>query len=133
MLTKTRLRRIQYCPGLPDGLPLQHRARPLPPVTPAIKDGYITGVSFAWLVGAAVAYIVGWALLSSGVHNWRWMLASSTVPALLILLLRIGTPESPRWLLSKGRRKEAEAVLKKMLGPDAGLTDLETETESRTR
>jgi MFS transporter, putative metabolite transport protein len=34
-----------------------------------------------WSVGAAVAYIVGWAMVSGGPDVWRWMLASSTVPA----------------------------------------------------
>ncbi|MFE2181926.1 MFS transporter [Streptomyces sp. NPDC059455] len=86
-----------------------------------------------WSVGAAVAYVVGWAMLSSGHDDWRWMLASSAIPAVLILLLRFGTPESPRWLLSKGRGQEAEAVLKQMLGPDASLDDLEADTASRTR
>ncbi|AEM83399.1 MFS transporter [Streptomyces violaceusniger] len=86
-----------------------------------------------WSVGAAVAYVVGWAMMSSGYDNWRWMLASSAIPAVLILLLRFGTPESPRWLLSKGRNQEAEAVLKQMLGPDATLADLEADTASRTR
>lgn len=75
-------------------------------------------------VGAAVAYAVGWLMLSLGPEAWRWMLASSAVPAILILTMRLGTPESPRWLLSKGRVEEADAVLKKMLGPDASVDDI---------
>ncbi|QPP07970.1 MFS transporter [Streptomyces bathyalis] len=77
-----------------------------------------------WSLGAATAYGVGWAMLSLGPEGWRWMLASSAVPAALILLLRIGTPESPRWLLKKGRTDEAKAVLTQMLGPDADLADV---------
>ncbi|HJP77798.1 MAG TPA: MFS transporter [Pseudonocardiaceae bacterium] len=86
-----------------------------------------------WSVGAAIAYIVGWAMLSIGPDAWRWMLASSAIPAALILLMRIGTPESPRWLLSRGRTEEARAVLHKMLGPDADLTDLEPDANSSKR
>jgi putative MFS transporter len=81
-----------------------------------------------WSVGAACAYIVGWAMVSGGTDMWHWMLASSAIPAALILLLRIGTPESPRWLLSKGRVEEARAVVKQMLGPDADLTDMDTDS-----
>jgi putative MFS transporter len=86
-----------------------------------------------WSVGAAVAYVAGWAMLSIGPDAWRWMLASSAVPAVMILLLRIGTPESPRWLLSKGRVEEARAVLKQMLGPDADVTDIATGDTSASR
>ena len=67
-------------------------------------------------------------MMNLGHDDWRWMLASSAIPALLILLLRFGTPESPRWLLSKGRADEAQAVLKQMLGPDATLAELEPRT-----
>lgn len=81
-------------------------------------------------VGAAVAYTVGYFMLSLGPDAWRWMLASSAIPALLILTMRLGTPESPRWLLSKGRAEEAEAVLKQMLGPDATLADIEEPQDS---
>jgi MFS transporter, putative metabolite transport protein len=84
-----------------------------------------------WSVGAASAYVVGWAMVSGGTDMWRWMLASSAIPAALILLLRIGTPESPRWLLSKGRVAEARAVVKQMLGPDADLTDMDTDSAAR--
>jgi putative MFS transporter len=83
-----------------------------------------------WSVGAAVAYIVGWIMLSIGPDAWRWMLASSAIPAALILLMRIGTPESPRWLLSRGRVDEARAVLHKMLGPDADISDLALDANS---
>jgi putative MFS transporter len=75
-------------------------------------------------IGAAAAYIVGYFMLSLGPDAWRWMLASSAVPAVLILAMRLGTPESPRWLLSKGRRDEAERVVHQMLGPDANIDDL---------
>jgi putative MFS transporter len=86
-----------------------------------------------WSVGAATAYAVGWAMLSLGPDAWRWMLASSAVPAALIVLMRIGTPESPRWLLKKGRAEEAEAVLTRMLGPDADLSDAAEDSNEKAR
>ncbi|HEX4253125.1 MAG TPA: MFS transporter [Pseudonocardia sp.] len=77
-----------------------------------------------WAVGNAVAYLVGDALLALGPDAWRWMLLSPAVPAALLILGRLGTPESPRWLLSKGRVADAQAALAKALGPGARLDDL---------
>ncbi|MPY57238.1 MFS transporter [Streptomyces spongiae] len=90
------------------------------------------GLVVMWFVGAATAYIVGEVLLSSLSDDaWRWMLASATLPATIIVLLRHGTPESPRWLANKGRTEEAEAVLKKVYGPDVTIADLPDEAEER--
>jgi len=77
-----------------------------------------------WAIGNAVAYLVGDALLALGPDAWRWMLLSPAVPAALLMLGRLGTPESPRWLLSKGRVEDAKAALAKALGPHARLDDL---------
>jgi MFS transporter, putative metabolite transport protein len=79
-----------------------------------------------WFVGAAVAYIVGQFLLELD-EGWRWMLASAALPALVIVLLRLGTPESPRWLLKQGREDEANEVLQKVYGPGATVADLPEE------
>lgn len=87
------------------------------------------GLVVMWFVGAAVAYIVGELLLMVGDDGWRWMLASAALPATIIVLLRLGTPESPRWLASKGRTAEAEAVLKQVFGPNATIADLPTAEE----
>ncbi|MFK0309886.1 MFS transporter [Pseudomonas sp. NPDC090233] len=78
-----------------------------------------------WFAGAAVAYLVGELLLRvGGEEGWRWVLASALVPGALFLIARSGTPESPRWLLSKGRTAEADAVIKKVYGPDYSIADL---------
>ena len=78
-----------------------------------------------WFAGAAVAYVVGELLLRvGGEEGWRWVLASALVPGALFLIARSGTPESPRWLLSKGRKAEADAVIKKVYGPDYSIADL---------
>ncbi|MDI5964160.1 MFS transporter [Streptomyces sp. SL13] len=68
------------------------------------------------IVGLAVAYPVKAALDVLGDDSWRWLLASSAVPAAIVLLMRIGAPESPRWLVRKGRDAEARAVLDKFYG-----------------
>ncbi|MFZ6049742.1 MFS transporter [Pseudomonas sp. CR3202] len=78
-----------------------------------------------WFAGAAVAYLVGEILLRvAGDDAWRWVLASAVVPGGLFLLARSGTPESPRWLLSKGRVAEADAVIKRVYGSNYSVADL---------
>lgn len=82
------------------------------------------GLVVMWFVGATAAYFVGDALMAVGDDGWRWMLLSPAIPAVIIVLLRLGTPESPRWLLSKGRREEADAVMRKVYGDAASVDDL---------
>ncbi|MDV3129524.1 sugar porter family MFS transporter [Mycobacterium sp. 21AC1] len=70
-----------------------------------------------WTVGFVVAFVIGYFLRDFlGEDSWRWMLASGAVPAFLVLLLRLGAPESPRWLAAHGRADEARRVLDKYFG-----------------
>jgi putative MFS transporter len=96
--------------------------------TPRRYRGLLLSINlFFWWAGFAVAYIVGYFLVGLGEESWRWMLASSALPAALVLLMRLGTPESPRWLASKGRVDEALAIVKEIFGEDADLGHLPSE------
>jgi SP family arabinose:H+ symporter-like MFS transporter len=73
-----------------------------------------------WLIaepvpaGAAAADILAsW----NGQVGWRWMFGAEAVPAFLFFLLMFLVPESPRWLVKKGRPGEASRVLAKVGGP----------------
>jgi len=46
--------------------------------------------------------------------GWRWMYAVGALLALVAILLRVRLPESPRWLVGKGRLAEADAVVSDM-------------------
>lgn len=82
-------------------------------------------LTILWFAGAAAAYIVGELLLRTGAEDaWRLVLASSATIGLALFMVRIGTPESPRWLLSKGRSAEAEQVIKAVYGNDFSLRNL---------
>jgi MFS transporter, putative metabolite transport protein len=77
--------------------------------------------SVVWTVGYVVANVLGMQYAHASPDAWRWLLASAGVPALIVLVLRVGTPESPRWLHGKGRIAEAKAVLLKHFGPNVTL------------
>jgi putative MFS transporter len=76
------------------------------------------GLIASWFAGAAVAYFIGELLLGTSPDGWRWMLASAALPATGFVLMRHGTPESPRWLSRKGRHAEAVAVIRRVYGHD---------------
>ncbi|MCR4471484.1 MULTISPECIES: MFS transporter [unclassified Burkholderia] len=85
-------------------------------------------LTIIWFFGAALAYIVGNVLLAQGGPDaWRWVLASPAVIGVALFLVRIGTPESPRWLLNKGRKAEADAVIRKVYGPSFSIRNLPEE------
>ncbi|MCA9263750.1 MAG: sugar porter family MFS transporter, partial [Planctomycetales bacterium] len=47
--------------------------------------------------------------------GWRWMLAAEVVPAIVLILLLLRTPESPRWLIQTRRLDEARAILQSIV------------------
>jgi putative MFS transporter len=73
-------------------------------------------MAVAWTLGFTVSYIIGYVMQSMGDDAWRWILFSSAVPSLLVLLVRQGTPESPLWLMKKGREREAREVIERLGG-----------------
>jgi SP family sugar:H+ symporter-like MFS transporter len=54
--------------------------------------------------------------LAAGMAAWRWMFLAMAVPALIYGALTVTIPESPRYLVSRGRYEEAQDVLRKVLG-----------------
>lgn len=82
-------------------------------------------LTIMWFAGAAVAYLVGDMILRAGGEDaWRYILASTAVIGMLLFLIRLGTPESPRWLIAQGKIEEAEKVIKKVYGEEYSLDHL---------
>lgn len=103
---------------------------------PRKRRGQMLGLLQAgWFIGAAFASLVGYALFEFlGPTSWRWMLASSAVLGAIVLVVRLGTPESARWLLHQGRPKEAKSALRAALAdqPGIGLLILDAKGEPDT-
>ena len=90
-----------------------------------------------WLVSAfslqAVGMLLG-ALVGVGVllilpeeTSWRWMLGFGVVPALIIIWLRRGVPESPRWMAQNGQEEEAIKVVEELTNVPVIITDKDRE------
>ena len=78
---------------------------------PAKLRGKLLAVQeVAWYVGYLVSYALGYVLVSNITIDWQIVLGLSTIPSVIVFLMRLGTPESPRWLMSKGRTREAEEI-----------------------
>lgn len=85
--------------------------------TPSIRGRLVTQNELMITGGQLLAFTVN-ALLGTFFgeqsHIWRWMIAFGTVPSIGLLIGMFIVPESPRWLLMKGRNTEAEKTLSKI-------------------
>jgi len=82
-------------------------------ISPAKKRGTMVSLyQFALTIGILLAYIFDYLFVGQGDAGWRYMLAVPAISGILFLIfLTLKFPESPRWLLSHGRKKEAIDVL----------------------
>ena len=96
-------------------------------ISPASYRGRLVAVTqFNIVLGILLAYLSNYIIgsLDLGDVQNRWMFGVMAVPAMVFLALLFFTPQSPRWLVARGRVAEARRVLEKC-GTDAGALEFE--------
>ncbi|WP_281186080.1 sugar porter family MFS transporter [Actinomadura kijaniata] len=97
-----------------------HGARVAEDTPPRIRGGTVSYNQLMVTVGVLVAYLTNFAL-SDVAHNWRWMLGLGAAPGVVLVAAMLVVPYSPRWLMMRGRRDEARAVLRRTRRADADI------------
>ncbi|GHS89594.1 MFS transporter [Actinomycetota bacterium] len=97
-------------------------------LSPTERRGTITGRNeIAIVLGQLAAFVMN-ALIGNlwGDHPdvWRYMLAVQAVPAVALFVGMLRMPESPRWLLARGRDDDALAVLRQVRDPGRAAAEL---------
>jgi putative MFS transporter len=68
--------------------------------------------AFGWAAAAILADVLASrAQAQGGAFPWRWAFFAGALPALYVFILRRALPESPRYLVARGRAAEAEQVV----------------------
>jgi len=104
-------------------------------VTPAHVRGRLSSMQQVMIIGGLTGaflanyYLAKMAGSSLGIiwgdqPAWRWMFWVQALPALLFFFALLGIPESPRFLVARGRKADALQVLTRLLGPEAGAAKL---------
>ena len=105
-------------------------------VAPASVRGRLTTLQqIMIIIGLTIAFVVNYFLAQSagestasywaGIEAWRWMYLMQAVPAVIFLVALIFIPESPRYLVSKGRDEKALQVLTSLYGRDVAREKLD--------
>ena len=98
-------------------------------VAPANIRGRMTTLQqIMIIIGLTAAFLVNYYLAGTaggstqpfwmGYAAWRWMYLMQAVPAAVFLVALLFIPESPRYLVAKGRNADAEGVLTRLFGAD---------------
>ena len=105
-------------------------------VAPANIRGRLTNVQQIMIIaGLTAAFLVNYFLARGagistekfwlGIHAWRWMFLMQAIPAAIFVIALFFIPESPRYLVAKGRDSDAVAVLTSLFGGDAATPKFE--------
>jgi SP family sugar:H+ symporter-like MFS transporter len=83
-------------------------------ITLGIFTALLSDAVLAWSAGSAASDL--WL----GLEAWRWMFLVGVVPAAVYGILSFTGPESPRYLISKGRMEEARSTMARLV-PEVDL------------
>ncbi|PTY08875.1 MFS transporter [Opitutaceae bacterium EW11] len=85
-------------------------------IAPAPMRGRLVAITqFNIVLGILLAYLSNFLVgqMHLGAAEWRWMFGVMAAPAAVFFALLFAVPQSPRWLVARGRAAEARAVLEK--------------------
>jgi MFS transporter, SP family, arabinose:H+ symporter len=86
-------------------------------IAPAARRGRLVAMfQFNVVLGILVAYLSNYLLGAavSGPDEWRWKLGIAALPAFVFFAALFDIPQSPRWLVQRGRLAEARETLLKI-------------------
>jgi len=77
-----------------------------------VRGRFVVLLESFWAYGAVASALVGYFVIPS--IGWQVAFLIGAIPAFLIFLIRQSVPESPRYLMAKGRYEEAERIVRKL-------------------
>ncbi|WP_445292880.1 sugar porter family MFS transporter [Corynebacterium sp. H113] len=98
---------------------------------PQIRGRLVSLNSLMIVIGQLVAFLTNSALAESG--SWRWMLGLGAVPGIVLFIGMFFLPDTPAFLLQRGKPKQALRVLQRMHGPDASLDEVAVAESSQSK
>lgn len=78
----------------------------------SIRGRVVVALEAFWAVGWILAAVIGTFVVPQA-NGWRWALAIGLIPAIYSLVVRIGTPESVRFLESVGKHDQARGIVER--------------------
>jgi SP family sugar:H+ symporter-like MFS transporter len=108
---------------------------------PSIRGSLATLQQLMIVIGLFVAFVNNYLIAGAagsadqafwlGFSAWRWMYWMELIPGVLFLLMLLGIPESPRYLVAAGKEERARSVLSALSSedPDAKTADIRSTLE----
>jgi len=106
---------------------------------PRLRGRMVSLNQLAIVSGILLSYFVNYFIAGAGdeawnvATGWRWMFGAEAIPAVLLLVLLILVPESPRWLFKQGQREKAGAILRRASGSRIAEEELARIEEALTK
>lgn len=95
-------------------------------VPTAWRGRFLVYLESFWALGTIVVAALAWFLSGrmEPEEAWRWLLGLAALPGLIGLLARIGVPDSPRSLLTRGHPKRARQAIERLADTNGRSLDL---------
>jgi len=105
-------------------------------ISPARSRGKLAGMfQFNIVFGILIAFVSNYFFgkYMSEAIAWRWMLGVEAIPAAIYTIMSFTLPESPRWLITHAKQRDAGAKIFRQINPEFGDEEIEalvTEVEA---
>ena len=83
---------------------------------PRLRGRLGTLYQLSIVTGILVSYCINYLLRNSGPNNWRWMFLTGVIPSMILFVLLLFAPETPRFLFKTGKHEEARTILERIGG-----------------